>query len=79
MNEGQAKTLESLRSLIERLSSPAFTLGEAKLLRLQLVQAMEEARRPGNESKVPGVTREPSTCPPSHVKTELTASAPWCC
>jgi len=57
MSEREAKAVELLRSLIERLSSPELTLGEAKLLRLQVAQAMEQATRPGCDSRISGVTR----------------------
>jgi hypothetical protein len=41
--EGVSKTIESLRSLLERLDSPELTLPEAKLLRCQIVQVLGEA------------------------------------
>ncbi len=37
---GQAKTIDSLRSLLERLGSPELTLPEAKLLRSQISQVL---------------------------------------
>ncbi len=61
MSEGEAQAMEFLRSLIERLTSSELTLGEAKLLRLQLAPAMEQATWPGNDSRIPGVIRVPST------------------
>jgi hypothetical protein len=39
---GQAKAIDSLRSLLERLRSPDLTLPEAKFLRSQISQVLSE-------------------------------------
>ncbi|MGZ3485874.1 MAG: hypothetical protein ACXVBY_03270 [Isosphaeraceae bacterium] len=39
---GQAKVIDSLRSLLERLGSPEITLPEAKFLRSQISQVLGE-------------------------------------
>jgi hypothetical protein len=39
---GQVKTIDSLRSLLERLGAPELTLPEAKFLRSQISQVMGE-------------------------------------
>jgi hypothetical protein len=39
---GQAKAIDSLRSLLERLVSPELTLPEAKFLRSQISQVLGE-------------------------------------
>jgi len=39
---GQAKAIDSLRSLLERLGSPELTLPEAKFLRSQIAQVLGE-------------------------------------
>ncbi len=39
---GQAKAIDSLRSLLERLGSPELTLPEAKFLRSQIFEVLGE-------------------------------------
>ena len=50
MFASQTKDLEALRRLIERLSAPELTIGEAKVLRTQLVQVMDTVQSRCTES-----------------------------
>ena len=60
MRDRDAKTIESLRCLIDRLNSSEVMLGEAKLLRLQIAQTIGEASWLGIDSMEPGPVRAPS-------------------
>ena len=49
---GQAKVIDSLRSLLERLGSPEITLPEAKFLRSQISQVLGEISPDRDRSQV---------------------------
>jgi len=49
---GQAKAIDSLRSLLERLGSPELTLPEAKFLRSQISQVLDEIGPDRDRSQV---------------------------
>jgi hypothetical protein len=49
---GQAKVIDSLRSLLKRLSSPELMLPEAKLLRSQISQVLGEISPDRDRSQV---------------------------
>jgi len=49
---GQAKAIDSLRSLLERLGSPELTLHEAKFLRSQISQVLSEIGPDRDRSQV---------------------------
>ncbi len=49
---GQAKVIDSLRSLLERLGSPELTLPEAKFLRSQISQVLGEISPDRDRSQV---------------------------
>ncbi|MGD0042688.1 MAG: hypothetical protein ABSE84_20170 [Isosphaeraceae bacterium] len=49
---GQAKVIDSLRSLLERLGSPELTLPEAKFLRSQIAQVLGEISPDRDRSQV---------------------------
>jgi hypothetical protein len=49
--EGVAKTIELLSSLLQRLDSPELTLPEAKLLRCQITQVLRESSSLGCDSR----------------------------
>jgi len=49
---GQAKAIDSLRSLLERLGSPKLTLPEAKFLRSQISQVLDEIGPDRDRSQV---------------------------
>lgn len=49
---GQAKAIDSLRSLLERLDSPELMLPEAKFLRSQISQVLREISPDRDRSQV---------------------------
>jgi hypothetical protein len=49
---GQAKAIDSLRGLLERLGSPELTLPEAKFLRSQISQVLDEIGPDWDRSQV---------------------------
>ena len=49
---GQAKAIDSLRSLLERLGSPELTLPEAEFLRSQISQVLGEISLDRDRSQV---------------------------
>lgn len=74
MGSGQARSMEMLRRLVERLSSADLTIGEAKLVRLQLIRVVE-AVSSGDESHLESPTSDASAWARSCVETPLAGSA----